>query len=164
MTPFPHLPAVAIDRAVAAAATAGAGHYAELLRAARRGEIALVQPQDRAALMSMSMLKRAPRPVLVVIGDDDYQSTGPAGWASASRLLRWSRWTCIHAAGAEVAQYRAIAAATTLHHRALLVETSSAYAESWAAALRAANPHPHGCIIIPRTGPHPIAPDRSALQ
>ena len=105
MNAFPTMPGAVIDRAVAAAATGGAGHMAELLRFVRRGGMALVQPQDRAALVSISMLKLAPRPVLVVIGDDDYASTGPAGWACARRLLHWSQWACIHAAGAEVAQY-----------------------------------------------------------
>jgi hypothetical protein len=164
MNAFPTMLGEVIDRAVAAAATAGAGHTAELLRAARRGEIAFVQPQDRAALVSMSALKRAPRPVLVVVGDDDYQSTGPAGWVCAARLLRWSRWTCIHASGAEVAEYRAIAAATVLHWRALLIETSSAQAENWAAALYAANRQPHGCIVLPGNGLHPVMPDRRVLQ
>jgi hypothetical protein len=164
MNAFPTMPGVAIDRAVAAAAAAGAGHMAELLRFVRRGAIALVQPQNRAAPVSMSMLKRAPRPVLVVVGDDDYQSCGPAGWLCAARLLRWSRWTCIHASGAVVAQYRTIAVATVMQRRALLIETSSAQAEGWAAALYAANPHPTGCVILPRNGLHPVMPDRRTMQ
>ena len=164
MIAFPTVSGAVIDRAVAAAATAGAGHLAELLRAVRRDEIAFVQPVDRAALVSMSALKRAPRPVLVVVGDDDYHSTGPGGWACATRLLRWSQWTCIHASGAEVGQYRAIVAATVLHGRALLIETSSAQAENWAAALSAANPYARRCLILPCTGPHPIVPDRGAMQ
>jgi hypothetical protein len=164
MNLFQAVPGVEIDRAVVAAAAAGAEHMAELLRFVRRGAIALVQPVDRAALVSMSMLKRAPRPVLVVIGDDDYASTGPEGWACAKRLLRWCRWVCIHASGAEVAQYRAIATATMLHCRGLLIETSSAQAENWAAALSAANPYPRGCFILPRNGLHPVAPSRETIQ
>jgi hypothetical protein len=153
-----------LDRLIASAVTTGAGHKAELLRAVRRGTIALVEPMDRDSIISMRMLKHISRPTLVIIGDDDYRSTGPAGWKCAKAMLRWSRWTCLHAAGVQVEQYRALVAATILHRRMMLVETSSAMLPAWSAALQAEQRIPRGLTVVPRDGAHPIVPAGDALQ
>ena len=160
MTTTPLTTAEGIDALIARAVTSGAYHHAELLRHVRRGHIAWIHPTARDTLITSGMLNRAKTPTLVTIGDDDYQSTGPEGWACANRVLRWARWYCIHAAGAEVGQYSAIALATVLHRRAVLVETSAGSLDSWRSALYAINRHPHGMIVIPRDGQHPIMPEQ----
>jgi len=164
MSAFPSFSAAVLDRAVAAAAIAGAGHTAELLRAVRRGEIALIQPQNRAVMVSLSTLKRSPRPVLVVVGDDDYQSTGPSGWACFPALLRWARAAIVHGTGADVESYRWAIAMARATGRGLLIETSSVFALTWREAFRTArNPAPT-LTLVPRNGVHPVMPARGAMQ
>jgi hypothetical protein len=164
MSLFPTMPGAAIDRAVAAAATAGAEHMAELLRAVRRGEIALVQPLDRSAPVSMARLKRAPRPVLVVIGDDDYCSTGPSGWACLPTLLCWARGAIVHGTGANVESYRGAVAMAQQTGRGVLVETSSGCAVAWREAFRTAGRPVQTLTLLPHGGVHPLMPARGAMQ
>ena len=164
MTTFPTTPAAAIDHAIGQAVTIGFHHTAELLRAVRRGEICLIAPEDRTALVSMGSLKRAPLPVLVLIGDDDYASTGPAGWACTPTLLRWARQAIVHGTGADVPTYRLAVEMAVGCRRGLLIETSSVFAPVWREALRTARqPVPTLTLVAP-DGAHPVMPARGAMQ
>lgn len=112
----------------------------------------------------MAMLKRAPRPVLVLIGDDDYASTGPAGWACTPTLLRWARAAMVHGTGADVATYQLAVQMAVGCRRGLLIETSSPFARVWREALRTARqPVPNVTLVAPNDA-HPVMPARGAMQ
>lgn len=148
----------AIDHAIARAVTIGFPHTAELLRAVQRGEICLVAPDDRAARVTMASLKRAHLPVLVLIGDDDYASTGPAGWACTPTLLRWARQAIVHGTGADITTYRLAVQMAVGCRRGLFVETNSVFAPVWAEALRLVRqPVPTLTLVAPN-GRHPVMP------
>jgi hypothetical protein len=150
-----------IDRLISATAAMELPGRVELLRAVRRGEITLLEV-DRQGMPPSRVLKASGRPLLAVLGDDDYRSTGPSGWAATRRLLYWARSALIHATGADVPSYQAVIALTLVCRRFLLVETDSAHLDEWGAALRK-----HGVPFLglrPPKGSHPVAPARSGLQ
>jgi hypothetical protein len=150
-----------LDRLICATSAMELPGRVELLRAVRRGEITLLEV-NRQGMPPSRVLKASARPLLAVVGDDDYASTGPCGWAAARRLQYWARAGMIHATGADVPSYQAVIGMTLLCRRFLLVETDSAHLDEWGAALRK-----YGVPFLglrPPTGAHPVAPDRSALQ
>jgi hypothetical protein len=150
-----------VDRLISAASAMELTGRVELLRAVRRGEITLVEC-DRQGMPPRRVLEASTRPILAVIGDDDYRSTGPTGWAAARRLQYWARSGMIHASGADVPSYRTAIGMAHVAQRFLLVETDSAHLDEWAASLRKHNVPFIG--LRPPTGSHPVAPDRSTLQ
>ena len=83
-----------IDRLIAHAATLNLPGRVELLRAVRAGAINLVEI-ERKAPAPMRLIERSPRPVVMLLGDDDYAATGPAGWVAWQRLSYWApaRWS-----------------------------------------------------------------------
>jgi hypothetical protein len=72
---------VTLNRMIAFFAEHGFVGKVELLRAALAGHIALIELPRDAPLPSA--LNRITRPAILLIGDDDYASTGPSGWAAA---------------------------------------------------------------------------------
>lgn len=112
---------------------AGQPGVAELLRQVRRGGLAIVFCSSRTDPLDIADLDQAPCPVVVVVGDDDYASTGPAGWRAASTLAAWARAAVVHAAGATADTYRQAADAARIVGHSVLVETDSAHALEWAA-------------------------------
>jgi hypothetical protein len=147
-----------IDRLIAAAASMNLPGRVELLRAVRIGSINLVDI-DRLAAAPMKALEQSPRPVLVVVGDDDYASTGPSGWASWQRLSYWARVAMVHATGADVPSYHLAIAMAVLHRRMILIETDSAHAHDWGVVLQRRNIPAIG--LLPPNGVHPVVPDRA---
>ena len=132
--------------------TAQLGPWAmPVVEAIRDGHIAVtfLCRGDRAPLADM---RRTPKPMLLWIGDDDEQSTGPDGWRAALPATRWARAALIHAAGGETAHYAAAVAGAILTGRLLLVETSITHAPAWAKLL----PGKSALCIMPKTGQHPI--------
>jgi len=152
----------AIDRLIALAATMNLVGRVELLRAVKDGIIALVELTREAALPSAA-LEKISRPTLLLVGDDDYASTGPGGWAAASRLHYWARGGMVHATGADVFSYRSVIFATLMARRYALVETDTAHAEVWGTYLSRRIP---GIVVLtPADGAqHPLPLARSAVQ
>ena len=138
---------IAIDKLRAA----GDHAHAELFEAARADRI-VVMFAWRSSTVPMRLLKQQTKPTLVVIGDDDYQSTGPAGWQNAAALMRWCSRTVLHGSGADVATYRGIADVTAQVGRMLLVETSFEHLPAW---VELAKDKP-ALVIVPQEGRHPI--------
>ncbi|MBN8889214.1 MAG: hypothetical protein ABS99_05720 [Acetobacteraceae bacterium SCN 69-10] len=131
-----------------------------LVRAAAAGKIAVAEPGRIATGKAVrSMLNRPGLPEVVLIGDDDYRSTGPAGWRCADWLAGWGRRALIHGAGGEGRHYEVAVQAAVAGRRLALVETTSAHAAAWAALLRDRMP---SLIVVPKPGdgPHPIPPVR----
>lgn len=149
-----------LDRAIGIVAPI-APHYAELLRWVRSGAMALIEvPRD--AIWPKRQLKAVQKPLLVLLGDDDEMATGPAGWRCLNAGCRWPRAAVVHAAGAESGQYEAFGALAVMNRRLLLVETTSAHAAAWIAALRL-----HRVpvtAILPRGGVHPLPVQPEQVQ
>jgi hypothetical protein len=144
-----------LDRLIVHCSLMGLKGRVELLRAVRAREIALLETM-RDGIISCRMLERLTRPVMVLLGDDDYASTGPTGWAAARRLLYWASAAIVHASSANAETYRAAIALVVGHRRLLLVETDSAHVDEWSAAvLKRRIPL---LRILPIDGVHPAAP------
>lgn len=137
-----------------------------LFRALGEGRIMLAGVPRGAPDISIGRLKRARLPVVVLIEDDDYLSSGPDGFPGAQRMLRWAHAVILHAAGGEPAHYEAAALIAARHGRAVLIETSSAQAEAWAVACARWAPAAlaRGFAMVPRGGAHPIAPSEEPMQ
>jgi hypothetical protein len=153
--------AVALNRLIAAASSIGFVGRVELLRAVRNREIALLE-LDRTADVPSRVLREATRPLIALLGDDDYANTGPSGWAAVLRLSRWARAAMIHATGADVPSYRAAIRMALLVRLFLLIETDSAHAQEWGNALLAWGVPFLG--LVPSEGAHPILPQQAKMQ
>lgn len=139
----------------------------EVLRPASAGVLNAVFA-FRDSHITMRQLKTSDRPVLVIIGDDDYASTGPVGWPDATKLMRWARFVILHGAGGEPGHYSAAVMAAQVHHRALMIETDTAHLDAWRALVMRIRPNGAGLIVRTRPGapPHPMmhAPDGVVMQ
>jgi hypothetical protein len=150
-----------IDRLIAQASTLNLPGRVQLLRAVRGGAINLVEI-ERTAPAPMRVIERSPRPVMVVLGDDDYAATGPAGWAAWQRLSYWARSALVHATGADVPTYRMAIGLAVVTRRFLLIETDSAHAHDWGAVLHRRSIPAVG--LLPPGRVHPLPVDPSKLQ
>jgi pimeloyl-ACP methyl ester carboxylesterase len=146
---------------------AGKRHVVPVLRAAAAGMINAGFVM-RGHPFAMRPMKRGRRPVLIILGDDDHQATGPAGWPQAERLLRWARLVVLHGAGGEPQHYAAAVLAAQEHRRVLMIETSSGQIEAWRRLIGRVQPRVRGITIaIPAAAPpHPMerAPAGTVLQ
>jgi hypothetical protein len=150
-----------IDRLIAHASALGLRGRVELLRAVRDGAINLVEI-GRQSAAPVRTLEQSPRPVVMVLGDDDYASTGPAGWTAWQRLSYWARCAMVHATGADAASYRLAVGMALIQRRMLLIETDSAHAHDWGAALHKRNIPALG--LLPLDGVHPVVPARGGMH
>lgn len=114
----------------------------------------------RDAPVSMPQLRAIVGPVLALLGDDDYATTGPTKWISAPNLLRWADAVVIHGAAGIDDHYREIASGALAIGRVLMVETSSAFLIPW---LDAAGDKVR-LVIAPFDGHHPIVPSRGDMN
>jgi len=147
---------------IAKAEVAGYGHLIELLRSAMRGEGNLCVPSRDTAMPPLWRLGKK-RPLICLVGDDDYLEGGPSTWACAEKLRSWAAFAIIHGSGAECWQYAMAASVAREAKRLLFVETSSAAAQDWAEFLRQrADLKFWG--ILPKTGPHPVMPARGDVN
>lgn len=138
----------------------GAG-FAELLRAVDAGRIALTAILNRRANWTPRMLQSR-LPTVVLVGDDHGDSRDPAEWRCSMSIIAWARACVVHGSGAEAWQYASAVVMAELTGRCLFVETDSAHAPAWAAAIKPRR-IPGLAIIPPGGGVHPI-PAREAAQ
>jgi len=131
--------------------------HAALFRAVRGRQISLIVA-TRGTPISHKVLNQSQRPTVVLLGDDDGASSGPAGFRSWRRLKSWAGCGLIHAAAADVETYTVAIAMAVLQGRLVLIETSSAQEPAWAEALQAAGILAVG--VLPRGGGHPVRPGR----
>jgi len=151
-------------RLISLAQTSGHGHLVELLRPAMRGQLNVSLPRRDTRMPPLHTMGKRGRPVLVLLGDDDYQPTGPKGWACSDKLRSWARFALVHAAGAEPAHYARAASLAIECGRLLLIETASSAADDWALFLSARSPAIPLLGILPTGGQHPIRPDAGAVH
>jgi hypothetical protein len=151
------------DRLIALSASLGMVGQVELYRACREGRINLISLR-RDTPLPRQLLRGSQRPLCVIVGDDDYCSTGPSGWACTPRLLRWCASAIVHATGADVASYQTAVVATVGCARLALIETDNAHGETWARAFLTAQPRmPILWLRVP-DGRHPVMPPRESMQ
>jgi hypothetical protein len=106
----------------------------------------------RAAWTPRAITSEIPRIVLIL---DDYgQSRDPAEWRCGISAIAWARTAVIHGAGGLVEHYRTAVLSAAVTGRCLFVETDSACAPAWAAAIE---PRQIPCLVIvpPSGGLHP---------
>ncbi len=139
-----------------------AGHLAhvELFRGVMQGAIGLGVISSRETPWNAADVPSGAHPTILLIGDDDYCSTGPPGWRAARGALSWTRAAIVHGAGATPECYRDAVIAAVHYKRLLLVETDFTHMEEWAAAV-AGKPT---LKVVPTDGLHPIAPLREMVQ
>jgi hypothetical protein len=115
-----------LAQAIVVASHLGLAGRVELLRSVRAGEVALIEI-DRTAEAPLGELNRVTtRPIVCLIGDDDYCSSGPSGWKAWPRLGDcWAKYGMIHAAGGDAATYRLAIDLAVLYRKFLLIETGS---------------------------------------
>ena len=146
---------------IASLQAAGIDWYVPLYRAIGAGRIQLAFWADRDAPLPRKRLSKCGRtPVLFLIGDDDYRSTGPAGWRCAAPAAEWAAASVVHGAAGDAEIYQSVVTATERWRRLLLVETSGDHVPAWS---RIVSGKP--CLLInPIGGLHPIAPSKVGLQ
>lgn len=125
---------------------------AALLREMMRGGLALVSITDRAATADLDEVRQKCRPTVLIVGDDDHASAGPAGWKCAHAVAAWAACAIVHAAGATAETYLEAAHAGRFMGACALIETDTAHAEQWT-ALFVGKPT---LLVLPRGGVHPI--------
>ena len=141
----------------------GLAHRVPLLRAAMHGRIAFVAV-ERGGEPPLRHLKKLRSPAVVLIGDDDYLSTGPDGWPGAVKLRRWARGAMVHGAGGKTEHYALAVGMALERERLLFIETSSVHARGWGEFLLAGSPPVPFVGMLPHDGAHPVMPAREAMQ
>ena len=153
-----------IGRVIARAELAGAGFYIPLLRRVMQGEMNLCWPQRDTAMPPLYRLGKSGRPLVVIVGDDDYQPAGPDTWACAAKLRAWAAFAIIHGTGGRPEHYEMAANAAVEVRRLLLIETTSAAAQTWAGFLFERTPKLSVLGILPPDGAHPVMPSKGGLH
>jgi hypothetical protein len=149
------LPGPRLDQAVARASSQPAGQgFAVMLRAAAAKRIRPTAILNRRAVWTPRALKSS-LPTVVLIGDDAGDSRDPDEWRCAISAIAWAKAAIVHGTGAQTWHYAEAIRAAKLMGRCLFVETDSAHAPAWAAAIQ-----PRGIpglsIIPPNGGVHPV--------
>ena len=153
-----------VARMIGQAETAGVGYYTEWLRPVARGELNVMAPMRDTPQPPFYRLGKQGRPVIALVGDDDYQPAGPATWASAARLRAWAAFAIVHGAGAKREHYEMAAVMAKQVRRLLFVETTSEAAQEWAGFLSERTPKLPFMGVLPNDGPHPIAVPKGAVH
>jgi hypothetical protein len=137
---------------------AGQGFRIPILRAVFERRVSFVE-SARGGRIPAKVLQDQ-RPHLILLGDDDGCSSGPAGWPQARKLLRWSRRVMLHAAGGEAEHYEVAVTATEQTGRLLLIETSMERMPDWLALVQEQRPPVPTLVLRPRPGEptHPTCP------
>lgn len=129
-----------------------------LVRAAARGDIDLIEFERgitrQQVRRSVGQILGSDRPSLILVGDDDYQGIGPAGWAGINVVLRWAEAVVVNGTGGDPSDYERFVAITKTHRRLALIETSSAAAPEWRDA--AANCCRRVLALLPQFGVQPV--------
>lgn len=149
---------------IAEAEVAGCGHLAGILGPTMRGEMNTVAPMRDTVMPPLYRLGKQGRPIVVLVGDDDYRPAGPRTWACAAKLRTWAAFAIVHGTGAQRAHYDMAAEMAKRVRRLLLIETTSEAAQEWAAFLRERTPELPFMGILPPDGVHPVTPDRGGLH
>jgi len=153
-----------IARIIGQAELGGATFLIPLLRRVMKGELNICWPQRDTVMPPLYRLGKSGRPLVVVVGDDDYKLAGPDTWVCAAKLRAWAAFAIVHGTGGESEHYAMAAEIAVRTRRLLLVETTSAAAQDWAAFLHERHPRLPFLGILPPDGPHPVLPSKESLH
>ena len=155
---------VRVAQAIADLSLNGLAFKLPLYRAVGDRIINLSQPA-RDAMPPFKELERAGLPAVVLVSDDDYASTGPAGWAASNRLRYWLRGAMLHGTGGKEADYLTAVVMAQACRRLVLIETDSLHLEAWADLIRSAPVVIPAILLRPsRPGPHPTPLTKGQVQ
>lgn len=160
----PFTPQAEIARMIARAEQAGAGFLAGLLRPVMACEMNLIVPMRDTVQPPFYRIGKQGRPIVVLVGDDDYRPAGPHTWMCAAKLRAWASFAIVHGTGAEAWHYHMAAAAARDVGRLLLIETTSAAAQDWAGFLRERTPALPFMGLLPPDGSHPVMPAKGDVH
>ena len=127
-----------IAKAIEACASCGSDHHIPLFQAVGVGRLALTALTDRLARPNLYALNKSRTPALILVGDDDYHTTGPLGWAATEQLTHWAKGALVHGTNGDRRSYAMAIEMAEHYGRLLLIETSSDAAEAWVDVLRLA--------------------------
>ncbi len=96
-----------------------------------------------------------PLPILIIIGDDDGDDRGPAGWPKSGLTIGNAAAVMVNASGGEADHYRLAVERTRLSGVVVIIETSSQHLIAWRNLLLTLPVKPT-MFIVPRGGVHPI--------
>ena len=128
-------------------------------RAFAAGQIGIVEV-PRSAPFPPEPRHPTSKPILAIIGDDDYASTGPKGFPGVKRFCYWARAAIVHGAGGQPEHYEEAVRATRAVRHVVLIETDAAHISEWRFAFGNGARIPI-LQILPRDGVHPV---RGRLQ
>jgi hypothetical protein len=137
----------------AASRSDSCGFY-ELLTATKAGRIGFTAILNRRAVWTPRSL-RSSLPTIVLISDDAGDSRDPDQWRCSMSVIAWARCAIIHGCGAEAWHYQAAISAAEDMSRVLFVETDSAHAAAWGAAI-APREIPVLSVLVAPGKVHPI--------
>lgn len=92
------------DGIVRAGSMPGARGFVELLREVQVGRIGLTAILNRKASWAPRLIKSR-LPMVVLIGDDDGNSSPPVRWRCSISAMAWARFVVVHGTGAEAGRY-----------------------------------------------------------
>lgn len=153
-----------IARMIGQAETAGVGHLSGLLLPVMRSELNVVVPSRDMVAPPLYRMGKKGRPVVALLGDDDYRPAGPGAWACAARLRSWAAFAIVHGTGAQRQHYDMAADKAKQVRRLLLIETTSAAAQDWAAFLSERVPPLPFMGLLPPDGVHPVRMGKEGLH
>ncbi len=151
-------------RLIAVSDSMDGGCMAELLRPASREKLNLIVPMRDTVQPPFYRVGKRGRPIVVVVSDDDYQTTGPDGWACADKLRSWAAFAIVHGTGGQRQHYAMAAVMAAEVRRLLFIETSSAGAQLWAGFLAERTPPLTFMGLLPPDGAHPVTPAKGDLH
>lgn len=150
-----------IARAIQLCEAHDSQHHIPLFQAAGAGRIAMTALTDRLSRPNINALRKARRPALILVGDDEGATTGPLGWAATAQLMGWAKGAVVHGSGGDRTSYMMAVLLAEDFGRLLLIETSSDAVASWAAALVRAGVRTV-CLKPTGDGVHPVDLDGRA--
>jgi hypothetical protein len=147
-----------IPQIIAGLQQAGLHYKIPLFRALGAKRISLCEILRGADTLDKSLIVNTPLPVVCVLGDDDFCSTGPSGFPIAEDLIRWSKCRVIHGAGGEAAHYEEAIFGAEILGNCLFIETSSQFVDEWLALVKKnfGDAAPHTMVVKATDRPHPV--------
>ena len=143
---------------------AGAGFYTPMLQRVMRAELNVCWPQRDTVMPPLYRLGKQGRPLVLLLGDDDYRPAGPSTWACAAKAREWAAACIVHGTGAQPWHYEMGAVTAMQVRRLLFIETTSEAAQDWAAFLKQRTPMLPLMGLLPPDGAHPIMPSKGQVH
>lgn len=139
------------DHAIDMMQRAGDFAHTALLEAVRARSIDMAFASNRSAALPWGRIRKSPRPVLILIGDDDDTPTGPDGWLFARKFTSWARGAIVHGAGAKREHYELAVQGAVACRQFLVIDTASRHVTAWLGLLA----NVQTLVIYPADGVHP---------